>query len=306
MRPLPNSILEVELLQLYLHPWRMVLASEGGVVLGLWHEERPVLRDMVQTWLQQPNATQSAAFPMVPICNRVFGNAFEWQGQRFGFVSNFVNQPYYLHGDAWLRRWRVTQQSPDFVRMELTVQDSPGPWNYETWQTFQLTDQEMIYELGVKNLGELALPFGIGWHPYFEAPPESKFCFASERLWRMAEDSTPLGLQEPPQGFQFEEAQALPPGLLDLAFLGWNGQARIEQPHGLNIQIEANPAPKQFVLYRPLQEGGDPVHFTCLEPLSHIPNALGDSIAVDQGIGDPMLPLDPGETRIQQTKLRID
>ncbi len=293
------------MLELQCPPWHLALHLQGGVLLGLWHQNRAVLRDVTRTWERSSSPGDAAAFPMVPVCNRVFENAFSHQGTRYELSPNIQGQPHYLHGEGWLREWKLADQQEAHITLTLDVQESAAPWRYHAWQVFRLSEERFEVEVGVRNTGLVELPFGVGWHPYFAANAQSTLKLQASHIWSMSPDFQPLGATELPTELNFSSAEMLPPEFYDCGFLGWNGVATLQLRPQLCVEMRTDPAPKQCFLYRPLDDQERPVSFLCLEPMSHGPNAVNDAALVAQGLVDPMTPLAPQAELLQRTHLRV-
>lgn len=249
---------------------RLEVSAQGGVIEGFWRHNTPLLRPGKKNGV----ATDSSCFPLVPFGNRVSGNRFVWQGREYVFEPNVAWDKHYLHGDGWLGAWRCESQSAD--RLRLSYQHRDGVYHYLATQEFHLTADALTMTLSVTNEGVEALPFGLGWHPFFPLSPntrvqaQAKGYWLEREQWLAGEFSKQL-----PAELNFNRPAPLPRHWLNNGFAGWDGRAYIQQPQaGYEITMETEPpAPCYFMFVSdPAFDKGYAFDFFCLEPMSHAPD----------------------------------
>jgi aldose 1-epimerase len=250
---------------------RLRVSPEGGALLdGFTRDGRPFLRPFSES----PGAFDvrtAACFPLVPICNRVGGNAFYFGGRRYTFQPN-SGEALYIHGDGWLGRWDADHVGSEELRLSF-AQEAPdkSPYVYHAVQTIRLSGGSVKLDLSVRNLGNEALPFGIGFHPYFPRTATVRLQAAARWWWSKGEDHLPAERQPIPEGADFAQPGLLPPRSLDNCYEGWTGKAHVAWPEsGLAVAISADAVFSRYMLYAPDADRT----FFCLEPMSHTPNAL--------------------------------
>lgn len=129
------------------------------------------------------------------------------------------------------------------------------------------------------------MPAGLGFHPYFRRSAQSRVRFAAAQIVEVGGDMIPTGRMLGPDSFGAfgaREGAALPAYQIDHCYTDWNGAAHISDEHG-SIAITASGA-AHLHLYAPELPG-----ILCLEPASHLPDALNRDPAV-------MHSLQPGES----------
>ncbi|MGX8010552.1 aldose 1-epimerase [Mesorhizobium sp. ORM8.1] len=212
-----------------------------------------------------------ACFPLVPIGNRVEANAFSFCGRAFQFARNSAD-PLYIHGDGWLGVWTVEQRRAD--RAELSFDKPAGegaPFAYRARQSFRLAGARLDLALSVTNIDETALPFGLGFHPFFPRTPLTTLLAPASDWWSERGGHLPGERIAVAGDVDFATPRRLPDRWLNNAFEGWSGAARIVWPeHRLGLDIEATRELGRYMLYAP----DDDRSFFCFEPMSHTPNAL--------------------------------
>lgn len=220
----------------------------------------------------------SRCFPMVPLGNRVQGNAFTHDGQTHRFTPN-TDEPLYLHGDGWLGLW---QASATETTARLTF-DHPAPaaspHRYRAAMDVALGPARLTVTLSVTNTGP-ALPFGLGLHPFFPRHPMTRVTAQAGAFWTEGPGHLPASPGPIPGTMTLNGP--LPGRRLNNAYQDWCGRARIDQPD-LRIDLSAEPIFAHLMVYAP--KGGDQF---CLEPMTHLPNALARGL--------PMAVLAPGES----------
>lgn len=239
-----------------------------------------------------PGATsplQMASFPLLPFANRIANG-------RFGphrLPRNFGDHPHALHGNGWQRAW--TAEPPEQGRVRLRLEHDGGeswPWRYAALQEIDLTAGVARFRIELTNRDRRPMPAGLGFHPYFPLHPETRLTARAEAVWLTDDAQLPVRRADAAHfGDWALGAMVAGDGLIDHAYAGWQGAARIEQP-GLLLEIEASGA-RAFHLYRP--EGGG---FFCFEPVSHLPDAHNrPAFELDR--------LEPGESLALEMRISV-
>lgn len=245
------------------------VSTQGGAVVdGHTSDGRPFLR----TGHKAGEAFDvPACFPLVPIGNRVEGNGFDFGGKRHAFEPN-TDEPFYIHGDGWLGDWTIEETEKSGLRFSFE-QNRPArsPHVYKAVQTIRLNDATLSLHLSVENCGADAMPFGIGFHPYFPRTARTRLTAPADSWWTEDQNHLPATPEAIPESADFSQPRMLPQHWLNNCCEGWNGRARIVWPeYRLAAEIAADPVFSRYMLYAP---DGDRSFF-CLEPMSHTPNAL--------------------------------
>lgn len=159
-------------------------------------------------WHADPAVWGFHAPVLFPYTGRVTGGIIEAKGNTY---------PAGPHGFARNREHRLLSRSADRLDMELV--SSPEtmalwPYAFRLRSTFRLEGETLCHTLTVKNLDEEVLRFGIGFHPGFRVPFDSRFS-ASDYELRFSQEESPICLN------------CLPDGLIqgDLYYLGANIQS---------------------------------------------------------------------------------
>lgn len=208
-----------------------------------------------------------ACFPLVPWSNRITGCGFEYEGNFYPVQTNRADEAYPLHGDGWLQPWKVAEREDDRIKLALESKNFGGdPFHYRSTQTYQLLPDGLQIDLTVTNMGQEALPYGLGLHPYFACNAETRLQFQSEGLWLSGEDAIPTEWTSHfPDTLNYNDPAPLDGPLIDNCYTGWNGRATVDYPDkGLRLTMVMPDCNGYTLFYR--KPGAD---FFCLEPITH-------------------------------------
>lgn len=227
---------------------------------------QPLLRALAPDAPGVPTPSQLACFPLLPWSNRMAPSGFVFDGERHAPAPNRAGEPCPIHGDGWQQAWHVAEHTDTAMTLELARPDA-APFSYRAELRYILQDSALAVELNVTNLGDKALPFGIGLHPWLPDPGGAFLQASADGVWLSGADKLPATHAPVPPDWRFDTPATLPPDGVDHVFDGWPGLARIRWPkRGVGLEIEADM--DYFILYVPV--GRD---FFCFEPVDHPINA---------------------------------
>jgi len=254
---------------------RLGLVPSLGGGVAAWQLDRaegPL--DLWRPWNgRSPDRYSLASFAMVPWSNRISRGGFTQDGVFYPMRVNRIGEPYPIHGDGWLQTWTLQQPAANTLEMHLASQQFEGnPYSYRALQRFVLRDGGMDQTLSVTHLGSAPLPYGLGQHPWFLRTPETRLHTQVQGVWLSGSDPMPLAHSTTfPPSWDPRAGLNVNGTLVDNAYTGWSGAARIAWPeHALQLDMHV-PAIEQrgqndgfCLLYRP-PEG--PAF--CFEPVTH-------------------------------------
>ncbi|MCL7998858.1 aldose 1-epimerase [Brucella sp. 21LCYQ03] len=254
------------------------ISSEGGIILGLWWQKEdgtqlPLLRPATH---ENVAAVDSAAFPLVPFGNRLGGNGFTFQDSVYHLAANTSLDPLYLHGDGWLAQWDILEQSEHSLVLSYRHRSNDeNPYDYTACQVFDLDEHGLKLQLSVTNDGAHALPFGLGWHPYFPLHSHTLLKFQAKSFHAEAEGHLPGEERALGEFLDFGVPRPLPQRWINNGFNGFEGTACIYWPEAeLALKMHCDPVFAHAFLYLPYLENSEPAmpDFFCLEPMTHRAN----------------------------------
>jgi aldose 1-epimerase len=240
----------------------------------------------------------NGCFPLVPFGNRVADNQFHFRDKTYRFTPNTDVDPLYLHGDGWLAQWIVAEQSATHTVLAYSHPPSiHSPYCYSTDQTITVRDNVLSLRLRLENRGEEALPFGLGFHPFFPRTPRTRLMASAQTVWSERTGHLPDASGPIPWDLDFTTSNPLPDRWLNNAFVGWNGMAEIIWPEKrMAVALSADSLFSRYMIYAP----DDQKDFFCFEPMSHLPN--GHNMPDLGGL----IVLEPGEQISRGITLHID
>jgi aldose 1-epimerase len=155
------------------------------------------------------------------------------------------------------------------------------PYTYHANQTFVLSDEGLEVTLAVTNLAEEAMPFGLGFHPYFWRHPELTVSFKADYVWLENPSHLPSEALHVPKELDFHR----PKGLIDvwrnLCYSGWQGTVSLHYP---DYRLDMRSSASHLMLFTPPGET-----YLCLEPMTHAVDALSGRLAAPFALGERVL-----------------
>jgi aldose 1-epimerase len=255
---------------------RLGLVPEHGGAVAAWRVDTatgPI--DLWRPWDGISIDLYSfASFAMLPWSNRISGGGFAHDGRFHPIAPNRAGEPWPIHGDGWLQAWTLSQPADDTMEMVLESHRADGnPYDYRATQRLRLVDGGLDQDLVVTHLGEALLPYGLGLHPWFPRRGGARLTAPVQGVWLSGADPMPTRHSTDfPSTWDLREGISTEGSLIDNAYTGWAGDAKLAWPHdGLEITMTV-PAVQQAaargesgfcLLYRPPQGPA-----FCFEPVT--------------------------------------
>lgn len=232
----------------------------GGSIAGLWLGDTAVLRSSEPGTLE--SSRLSGCYPLAPYSNRLGYRRFRWLGTDYTTATNFDDNPHSVHGNAWQRPWNVLSSTDTSAELELVhLGDAHWPFPYKLLQRFVLTPEALEVHLVFHNTATHLQPVGLGWHPYFTKRPRSRLHIELSDRWES--DASGLPTRRVPQPGIDSDVSHL---AFDNCFEGWRGPARIRDE---KLSMRLTSSLPYLVVFTP-----DTKPYFCVEPVSHVSNAL--------------------------------
>jgi aldose 1-epimerase len=102
---------------------------------------------------------------MAPWCNRLEAGPISFGAHQIDLPPNFSDGSA-IHGQVYARAWEVR----DDGSLALRVGSGAWPWPYDVSERLTLSGAELRVDLALTNLGDDAMPGGLGLHPWFRKP----------------------------------------------------------------------------------------------------------------------------------------
>lgn len=196
----------------------------------------------------------SACFPLVPFSNRIAFGAFDANGRRVVLKPNFpgMTHPHPLHGFGWLMPWRVEEATAASATLRYTHESGEWPWRFEAEQRFDLSAAGFRHELALRNLSDMPMPAGLGFHPYFPRAGTTRYIGKHRGEWETSADGLPIHLERAHAPRDWWDGAAVGARVVDTVFIGRDGRLGIEWPErSLSLTISPSPELSFTVVYTP-------------------------------------------------------
>lgn len=105
---------------------------------------------------------------LIPFPNRVRNGKFSFEGRGYQLPLNKPLENNAIHGFIWNRKFAMEETEGSVILSHDFKGDFPGfPFSFLTRIQYDLSASKCAVKISVSNTGEIAMPLGIGWHPYF-------------------------------------------------------------------------------------------------------------------------------------------
>jgi aldose 1-epimerase len=269
-----------------------IAAEAGGRLARLsWQRPTGVVVDIVvplTTGLAPPRWPKAGAYPLIPYANRIAHGRLSFLGRVHEVAPHPDAHPHSLHGHAHLVPWICVKTGDAQADLFLACARSEAwPWAFEARQRFVVQKDELIVSLSLRNVDRVAMPAGLGWHPYFAASTSARLVFDAEEWWPDASDHLPLGYPRPLDP-DLRSPLVVPDRDLT-AYLGrWSGEVQFFRKDGVRITVLADKIFGHLVVHRPADAA-----YLCIEPVTHV--ADGFNLAASGVRGAGLHVLGPGD-----------
>jgi aldose 1-epimerase len=251
--------------------------------------------------------TRSGVPVLFPFPNRVRDGRFTWNGKAYQLPPNDPSGKNAIHGFACRKPWRVVDHGADDGRAWLTAEfhgarDAPEslalwPADYRLRVTYQLSGGRLRIDALVDNPDRVPLPFGLGYHPYFQVGGEDWTVQAGARSYWELQDSLPTGALRPvdaprdltaPRRFGDLQLDDVLTGVrsLDGEQDGLRLVGVVADPAEVTLRLWAAPAFRELVAFTPPHRRA-----VCLEPYTCVTDAVN---LQPRGVDAGLLVLPPG------------
>jgi aldose 1-epimerase len=225
---------------------------------------------------------------LAPWPNRVEDGAYSFDGRRLQLALSEPSTQTAIHGLVRWVNWTLADRAADRLALQHVLHPTPGyPFSLELRVEYHLGPGGLTVTTTAENVGDEALPFGLGHHPYLCGRPrvdDLVVAVPAKTQLVTGERSLPVG-REPAT---LDEARALGGTVLDTTFCELERDAKgvarvrvgddvvwLDESYGYVQLFTGDPLPD--VARRSL----------AVEPMTCPPNAFRS--------GEGLLRLDPGE-----------
>ncbi len=145
--------------------------ARGGMVIGLRLAGQEILY-LDRRSFEDPAANVRGGIPVLfPSPGKLAGDAWARDGEKGSMKQ---------HGFARNLPWEVAATGAeggafaDLVLASNEITRAQYPWDFRAAYTYRLQGGALVIEMRIENTGARAMPFGVGFHPYFLVPDAGK------------------------------------------------------------------------------------------------------------------------------------
>lgn len=240
---------------------------------------------------------------LAPWPNRLGDGKYEWRGVHAQAALDEPALHNAIHGLVRWLPWRLEASAQNVVALRCTIRPTPGyPWSVELRCEYRLRRDGLVVTTEATGAGDMAAPFGIGFHPYLvpgtPAVDSATLVLPAARTLVLDDRSLPTGQVQDVAGTEldFRAGRTIGATRLDTAFTsftrGDDGVARasVEDPEsGRGVEIWADDRFRYLMCYTAdTVEPERRRRAVAIEPMTCPPDAFRS--------GRDLIVLEPGET----------
>jgi aldose 1-epimerase len=242
--------------------------NEGGRICH-WS---PMGETLIGEPVSQDYANSYAGALLLPFVNRIKGGAYVFGKGRYQLQRNEgdINA---IHGLVYNKKFDVvdTDLKPRSVRIQLEYtykgEESGFPFSFKTMVVYKIAPKKLSLELGIVNIGKRALPFNLGWHPYFYVaePLKAEINFEASHAFDTDARGITTGVREDEglRTFMLNEE-------LDHAFRISSGTVQLRSPKRL-MELSFPEGENYLQIYTPKNEP-----YVAIEPMTGISDSFNN------------------------------
>ncbi|WP_151737188.1 aldose 1-epimerase ['Paenibacillus yunnanensis' Narsing Rao et al. 2020] len=277
-------------------------------------QERDILRSPEESELEYYTAKPyHFGIPLLIPPGRLRQGSFSYEGADYQFTPN--SGAHHIHGLHRTQGWCVSDIEEDeegcAVVTEFLTENDPGwmeqfPVPLKLEMSFRLQNSSLKQTLKVTHLGGTRVPFGIGYHSWFNIdgqPERWQLILPAQGVYELDNDLLPSGrllplgpLESLNGGMPLQGADL--DTILRIAESS-PAEAVMLREDGYGLRYSAD---KDYFRHWVVYTKGTADRFLCIEPytwLPDAPNLPGDASFTG------LIPLDPGQTVVLRTSIDL-
>ena len=244
------------------------LEHQGGRLQSLVFNNKSIIEDLEQ----KPYEQSFAGSILFPFANRINGGKYEFQNKNYTLDCNEPDRSNAIHGLVYNKKFEIKKIKTfeDYAEAILFYEEQNPPkgfpFHYHIELTYKLSNKELSLKVDIKNTGQQAFPFTLGWHPYFYCDDFDKsfLSFNSHKVVIMNQNMIALGINERP----IENPFSLKDKKLDDCFVLNGREIEFYTPQ-YKVEIQGYPKSNFFQIYTPPAENR-----IALEPMTGISDSF--------------------------------
>ncbi len=281
----------------------------GGALAAFTHLGLDILRPTSEQARGERNVRRYACYPLVPYSNRIADARLAFGGKTHTLARNSGEHPHAIHGVGWQRPWTIVEHGRASALLALEHRPlgdtaHAWPWPFDAWQSIALTAlgdaATLTLALTIRNAGDVAFPFGLGWHPYLPRDNATVLGFGADGLWQTDSTRLPTAHMSATGELCFDPPRAIGATVLDNVYTGWRGEASlVDGAQRMVTTIRADRACAFLVVYAPFARG-----FVAIEPVTHMTDAFNRADRGERATGSRVLAPGAGFSCTMQIEAR--
>ena len=244
-----------------------ILPDYGGKISNLSFDGFEIFRPLPIDNIELLKSSKGGNFALVPFSNRIKNSQFMFKNTIYKLNKSNNVAPHTIHGHGYLYKWDVIEQSFNSVLISYRHENSKfgWPWAYDVKQEVILDDYTCSIGLTITNRSNSEMPFGFGFHPFFNFNDDIKLEFDADREWLGFPEHFPTKTQPIKDNFNIKNGKSLWKKEKTVSYEGFKGNVKIHWVnYNKSLILQADKIFNHLIVHVP--KGGN---YFCLEPVSH-------------------------------------
>ena len=217
-----------------------------------------------------------------PFFGRIPKGHYRFKNKSYYFKCNSPDQSTAIHGHLYNKSFKQThlELSADHAKIIFEYLHESRhleyPFPYKMTIGYFFSNNTLNIDVEITNLGTTALPFGLGWHPYFktESLEKSQLNFRADKQVLFNEKLLPEGNT----ALKYKLPFRVQDHFLDDGFVLEDPAFEFDVPeYKFNLQFSSPPPNSYLQAYIPENRKS-----IALEPLTCVPNCLNNGIGLQE------------------------
>lgn len=128
-------------------------------------------RELLDGYAEDERPTSARGQPLIPWPNRLRDGRYRWDGEEHQAPLTEPEKGNAIHGYTRFANWVCLSQRTDEVALGYLLHPQPGyPFTLSLQIHYKLEPKGLTVTTTARNVGDQALPYAAGQHPYLAAP----------------------------------------------------------------------------------------------------------------------------------------
>lgn len=272
--------------------FELTIDTNGAKIINFVarHGQVPILQSCLHQSKYTPD--DCGGFPLLPLCNRIRGNAYTLKGHTVSLPLTSPNHKEYLHGPGWMQEWQVLRQESAAAVLGFSYADGMSGYMFDAALQLMLTGKGLKITLSVQHQGDRPRLYGLGFHPYFFIEPGTQLLLPATGYFPEGPDQLSLPFTDSiPEQFDYSTCKDIADCYVNHCYAGFHA-LRLFRPSGQTITLRSDQPylmmyhvpGKNFIALEPQSHELDAVHkpgFPGLRLLSQPLNTMSTTLSIE-------------------------